>query len=201
MRYNHSMKLIVGLGNPGKEYQTTRHNIGFMAIDQLLRDLECPPMGFENKLKSEIIGGRYPLSAGQTETLLLVRPQTFMNQSGEAVKLAFNYYKNRLTVEDLWVVHDDVDLPLGQIKIQLGGGTSGHHGLDSIAQAIGFGFIRFRLGIGRPKKGANDVYDFVLEPFPSEAKPIVDKVLSDVSQAILLALKDGLSMSMSRYNG
>lgn len=195
------MKLIVGLGNPGDDYQKTRHNLGFMVVDQMVKELNCPPMGLERRLKSEIIGCQVPISPGQSEPVLLIKPQTYMNQSGEAVRLALNYYNDRLTIEDLWVIHDDVDLPLGRLKIQLGGGTGGHHGLESIVSAIGYGFARFRLGLGRPKKRTFDVEDFVLKPFPREELAIVSQEIAVACQAVKKSLQEGIPAAMNQYNG
>lgn len=195
------MKLIVGLGNPGQPYQNTRHNLGFVVADRLAQSLSCPPFGQDLKLKSQIIGARVTLPGGEVEPVLLIKPQTYMNKSGEAVQLALNYYKDRLTLEDVWVVHDDVDLDLGRIKIQRGGGTAGHHGLESIVKAIGYGFPRFRFGIGRPGRGTYDVENYVLQPFKPEEFSVVEKSIVKVVEAIQVAAGEGLDAAMDRFNG
>jgi len=137
------MYLIVGLGNPGREYKDTRHNIGFMTVEVLARKwgINWQTDGKKKSLKAQkFIEG--------TEIILL-KPQTFMNLSGEAVAKVANFYK--IKTGDIIVIHDDIDLSLGQLKIQKGGGTAGHHGLESIVKCLGTGdFVRIRVGIGRP---------------------------------------------------
>jgi PTH1 family peptidyl-tRNA hydrolase len=194
------MKLIVGLGNPGEQYKNTRHNVGFMVVETLAEELACPKFGMEQKLKSEIVGAKAKTSAGQVEPMLLVKPQTYMNQSGEAVGLVLNYYKDRLTLEDLWVVHDDVDLKLGQIKVQRGGGSGGHHGIESIAGVVGTSFVRFRLGIGRPKEKKYDVYNYVLETIKETEMETFSEMVKRATQVIRLAIESGLEVAMNKYN-
>src|SRR3990172_8852964 len=144
------MKLIVGLGNPGKKYESTKHNIGFMVIDHFLKDLESVSKSNwskEEKLKSEIYVLEYKPKKGEMGKVILARPLTYMNNSGMGVGLIAKYYK--VPSSDIWIVHDEIDLPLGMMKIRFGGSSAGHHGLESIMQAIGTDkFWRFRMGIG-----------------------------------------------------
>lgn len=194
------MKIVVGLGNPGEKYTKTRHNIGFWVVEELAGELDCPKFGFEPKLKSEIIGCKAKNASGQIDPVLLVKPQTYMNSSGEAVGLVLNYYKDRVTLEDLWVVHDDVDLDLGRIKIQRGGGTAGHHGLESIVKAVGGGFVRFRFGIGRPKRGVYNVEDFVLGSFSPDEKGVAQEGVKTVVEALKCGMEKGLEEAMGKFN-
>lgn len=154
------MKLIVGLGNPGAKYEKARHNVGFLVVDALARSSKFqvplrPRSGqASSKFKSELLIFN--------NDVIFVKPQTFMNLSGEAVVLVKNYYK--IGVGDIWVVHDDVDLEVGRIKIQIGGGSAGHNGLNSIIEKLGTeDFVRFRVGIGRPENPNVPIEDFVLQ--------------------------------------
>ena len=127
------MKLIVGLGNPGKKYESTKHNIGFMVIDHFLKDLESVSKSNwskEEKLKSEIYVLEYKPKKGEMGKVILARPLTYMNNSGMGVGLIAKYYK--VPSSDIWIVHDEIDLPLGMMKIRLGGSSAGHHGIESI---------------------------------------------------------------------
>lgn len=194
------MKLVVGLGNPDEKYRFTRHNAGFLVVDKLALDLGCPKFGLDPKLRSEIIGCRAKGIGEADEPVLLVKPQTYMNSSGEAVSLVLNYYKDRVTLEDLWVIHDDVDLSMGRLKIQRGGATAGHHGLESIVGAVGASFVRFRFGVGRPGKGVFDVEDFVLQGFLPEEKGRFEKEVVRMSEAVQKALGIGLEAAMAEFN-
>jgi len=157
------MKLIVGLGNPGKNYQNSRHNVGFMVVDSLVKSVKFNPSTNSGLTLSEVervkvqscslkfkIEKNFKAEIYRLDSeVILVKPQTFMNLSGEPVKKIANFYK--ILAEDIIIIHDDIDLPLGQLKIQKGGGTAGHHGLESIVKNLGTqDFIRFRVGIGRP---------------------------------------------------
>jgi peptidyl-tRNA hydrolase, PTH1 family len=147
------MKLIVGLGNPGSKYESTKHNVGFMVIDHFLKDLE--PVNKSNwdsdkNLKSDIFILEYKPKQGEAEKIILAKPQTYMNNSGMAVGLVARYYK--VPSKDIWIVHDELDLPLGMMKIRLGGSGAGHHGVESIIDALGTDkFYRFRMGIGQSR--------------------------------------------------
>src|SRR5512145_3061374 len=150
------MKIIVGLGNPGRKYERTRHNAGFMAIDEIARDLRFDL----SQEKYHAFIGKYRI--GEAE-VLFAKPQTFMNESGRSVGAILRYTYAKHT--DLVVVHDELDLPLGTVRVKIGGGHGGHNGLRSIIEHIGTpDFIRVRVGIGRPAPGA-DAADYVLSPF------------------------------------
>src|SRR3989304_8522939 len=147
------MKLIVGLGNPGEKYESTRHNLGFMVLDQFLKDSEPVNKSYwakEEKLKSDVYIFNYQPKEGKAEKVILAKPFTYMNNSGMAVSLIAKYYK--IVTSDIWIVHDELDLPLGMMKIRFGGGTAGHRGIESILLVFKTDkFWRFRMGIGNNK--------------------------------------------------
>ena len=163
-------RLIIGLGNPGDDYQRTRHNIGFMAVDALAARFHCPP--WKRKFRSLITGA---------DSFLLLKPQTFMNLSGEAAVEALHFYD--LQAAQVIVVHDDLDLPPGEVRAKQGGGSGGHNGLKSLDQHIGQNYWRVRLGIGRPMteqgtavKG-DAVSAYVLNPFAKADKNWLEPLL------------------------
>ena len=166
------MWLIVGLGNPGAEYAATRHNIGFMAVDRLAAAAKIDR--FTNKFHGELASGDW---AG--EKLLLLKPQTFMNLSGKSVQAAMAFYK--IPLAKLVVLHDELDLPLGKLRIKQGGGANGHNGIKDIDQAIGPDYWRIRLGIGHPGDAAR-VHGYVLSRFNAEEMPLVDKVNATLAE-------------------
>src|SRR3990167_2216195 len=167
------MKLIIGLGNPGKEYEKTRHNVGFLAVEKIAQDLQFSKWKMEKKLEAEVCRG---FIASCCEDVILAKPQTFMNLSGRAVQLLTTYYK--LHTNDVLIVHDDLDLELGTLKLSYGSGSAGHNEIQSIIDTLGTkDFWRLRMGIGRPPKslalvnGATrklsfDAAKFVLKRFP-----------------------------------
>lgn len=166
------MKLIVGLGNPGEKYLNTRHNLGFEFLDEFKRKNNLEEWSNEAKFKTEII------KIGND--LILARPQTYMNNTGLAVKILTTYYKIHTT--DLIVVHDDLDLPLGKIKVRLGGSGGGHHGVESVIKALGTDqFTRVRLGIG-PAQGPAE--NFVLAQFKPQEKQQVKHMIKQTIKAI-----------------
>lgn len=164
------MLAIIGLGNPGEKYQQTRHNAGFMVVDRLAE-----------RLNVETWEGKFQSLVAKTQDFLLVKPQTFMNNSGQAVGEVMQFYK--LAPDQLVVIHDDVDLALGEIKVKQGGGNAGHHGLESIDQAIGTNYWRVRVGIGRDEL-QKDVTDHVLSPFADEEQLDIDQVTDQVIELI-----------------
>jgi PTH1 family peptidyl-tRNA hydrolase len=186
-------KVVAGLGNPGPQYQNTRHNMGFMTLAQMAQD-----RGFENPVKFK----KSLLTKGRVEgqKVLLVWPQTYMNLSGLAVEEVLSYY--RLTVEDLLVIHDEMDLPLGRLKLTKGGGTAGHNGLGSLVEELSADFDRFRLGIGRPEKNAfyEGYYDYVLSPFNSLEIPLVDEVIERAAKATAIWVNEGLAAAQRLVN-
>ena len=172
------MKIVVGLGNPGEKYAHTRHNIGFMVIDEILKDYVAGPK--YNKKFEAII---YSLDKNR----LLIKPQTFMNISGKTVNRVVNFYKTK--PEDLLIVHDDVDLGFGEIKHQFGRGAAGHKGVQSIVDSLGSDqFNRVRVGIGRPKD-STEVEKWVLQGF-SEDKNKVDELIKKATEITVNWLKE-----------
>lgn len=186
------MRLIVGLGNPGRDYRNSRHNIGFMLIDELAKQLKAPV--FTVQLKSLVtsvdIGGK---------KIILAKPQTFMNLSGKAVASLIRYYK--IPFQDFIVASDDLDLPIGTIRIRPLGGAGGQKGLSSIIENLGTkDFQRLRLGIGQPP-GHMDAADYVLQDFDKNERTIIDQTLSLAAEAVLLFSETGLNAAMTKYNG
>lgn len=204
------MKLIVGLGNPGEKYEKTRHNIGFMVLDHFLKDFESERQTVwteSTKFKSdiaEITWQQKKETSGSVphgmQKVILVKPKTYMNDSGLAVSLLLQYYK--VAPEDLWVLHDDVDFPAGSMRIRFGGASAGHRGIMSIIDAIGTDkFYRFRLGIGRPGESEHSgVSHYVLDSFNHEDHSKVRELLKRTSKAIELGLEKGLDAAMNKYN-
>jgi len=159
------MKLIVGLGNPGSKYEKTRHNIGFMVIDFLIQSEQ-----FDSK------------------KIKLIKPQTMMNNSGQEVKSIADYYK--IPAQDILVIHDDIDLPLGQIKIQQNRSSAGHKGVQSIIDSLGTkDFIRMRIGI-RPEELTIDTEKFVIQKFTPQEQKIIDKEIKGIAALIATTLND-----------
>ena len=203
------MKLIVGLGNPGTKYEKTRHNVGFMVVEQFLKDFEPvkDTLWIDNKkFKSDIAEINWQPFHGKEEKVILAKPKTYMNNSGLAVQLLTSFYK--VPTSDVWIVHDDIDLPIGSMKIRFGGGTAGHHGAESIMEQLGTDkFWRFRLGIGvksqRPEaKGQmiKNVEDFVLGNFTGAERGKVKDMVKKGSKAIQTGLEVGLESAMNRFN-
>lgn len=191
------MKLIVGLGNPEDKYAGTRHNLGFEILDELIKKFNLVEWTLEDKFKSELI---------KTDQLILVKPQTFVNKSGLAVKLLTTYYK--LPTTDVVVIHDDLDLPLGKIKVRMGGAAAGHHGVESIIKDLGTDqFIRLRLGIGnlRSQSGEHriqhfDAEHFVLEPFIPNEHSKVKHMIKQSIKVIEILLEKGLETAQNQFN-
>jgi PTH1 family peptidyl-tRNA hydrolase len=193
------MKLIVGLGNPGFLYARNRHNIGFMCVSHLAKLHRIP---FDRKQGAARTGigniARYKV--------VVARPQTYMNASGESVSALLK----RLNVapSDLIVIHDDLDLPVGKIRLRLGGSSGGHKGIDSIISHIGTrDFYRIRVGIGRPDGSESSdaakeevVIAYVLNDFTTEERKIIDETIPQVCEAIVRLLAEGLNAAMNKYN-
>lgn len=186
--------LLVGLGNPGRKYSGNRHNYGFMALDALLAEGSVRALSL-GKL-GELTGVRLPDVAGE---VLALKPMTYMNLSGRAVAQVLNFYK--IDPAAMLVIHDELDLPLGRIKVKQGGGTAGHNGLKSIVAETGCrDFVRIRLGIGRPA-GMMDVSAWVLQDFAPAERPVVSAVLPECARAARLFLSQGLEVAMRETNG
>ena len=187
------MFLIVGLGNPGKEYEWSRHNLGFMLIDKL-----AGVAGFDVKLRE--CQSRVGRGEIEGRTVKLVKPQTYMNLSGEAVACLFAKHKLAEPGEKLIVISDDLALPFGKIRIRAKGSAGGHNGLKSIIGAIGTNeFTRLRIGI-QPEHPISDSKRFVLDSFTVAIRPAVEEVLERSVEAIRSILRDGVLKAMTQYN-
>ena len=175
------MQVIVGLGNPGKKYDRNRHNVGFKAIDLIAKKNNFGP--WRRKFQSKISEGLI-----KSKKILLVKPETYMNNSGFAIKELFLFFK--LNSDDLLVVHDDLDLKVGKIKVKVGGGHGGHNGLRSIDQQISSEYLRLRIGIDRPVN-KSQVANYVLSNFSEKDKYTIDNVINLITQDFeILANKD-----------
>lgn len=184
--------LIVGLGNPGREYRQNRHNVGFMAIDHLAQKLDIRI----SRLQSKALTGSGSFEGNK---LVLAKPQTYMNLSGQSVSGLCNFYKAPL--DHLLVIHDDLDLPAGTLRLRPSGGSGGQKGLASIIERLGTqDFARLRIGIGRPP-GQMDPADYVLEDFTPAEREIIALTLERVVQAILTFVHEGIHNAMNQYNG
>lgn len=169
------MHLLVGLGNIGREYDSTRHNFGFLLLDQIVADY-----GFKaqsKKFKSEVFSGEI-----DGKKIVALKPQTFMNRSGVSVLEAMSFFK--IAPKNILVLHDDLDLALGKIKVKTGGGHAGHNGLRSIDEMIGKDYMRLRLGIGRPENKEFETADYVLGKFGKDEMEVVEKVNEKISDFI-----------------
>ncbi len=176
--------LIVGLGNPGSAYETTRHNVGFMVADELLRR-----HSHEAIKKASFEGDLYKISGHY-----LLKPLTYMNLSGRAISAVKRFYK----IDEVAVIHDDLDLPFGTLRFKHGGGHGGHNGLKSADAAISNDYIRVRMGIGHPGD-RNRVADYVLSPFSPEEKPYLEPWISHTADAVEALLREPLERVASRY--
>lgn len=185
------MKIIVGLGNPGRKYARTRHNAGFMAIDELasLLSAEC------NQEKHDALLGRARIDS---EGVVLAKPQTYMNESGRAVAAILRDAYS--TAADLVVVHDELDLPLGTVRVKRGGSHGGHNGLRSLIELLGTpDFIRVRIGIGRPAAGL-DAAEYVLSPFAPEERSAAIGAVNRAAEAVKVIIIDGPVRAMNMFN-
>jgi PTH1 family peptidyl-tRNA hydrolase len=183
--------LIAGLGNPGREYRNSRHNIGFSVLDAL-----CEEFGLSfSRMESNAMLVKH---IHEGKRLLLAKPQTFMNSSGQSVSALARFY--RIENDQILIVSDDLDLPLGKIRLRPGGGSGGHKGLQSIIQHLGSDqFPRLRIGIGRPNT-PQDPADYVLQPFYDSEQEELEIILKESIDCILAFLKDGVDTAMNRYN-
>jgi PTH1 family peptidyl-tRNA hydrolase len=186
-----TIKMIVGLGNPGPRYAKNRHNIGFQIVDELA---EKHGLRFDKRqFKAQIALGNI-----EGQRVLLVKPQTYMNLSGEAVQPLARYYK--IELEDLMVVFDDMDLPVGVIRLRPFGGAGGHNGMKSIIQRLGGqGFPRLRVGVGRPP-GRMDAAAYVLQDFSDDEEAIMAQVRDRAVQALETWLESGIDAAMNAFN-
>jgi PTH1 family peptidyl-tRNA hydrolase len=184
--------LIVGLGNPGREYRETRHNVGFMLVDRLAVKLNARFTRLQSK--ALVASGLY-----EGNKIILAKPQTFMNLSGASVQGLMHFYK--LPIERLLIVHDHLDLPLGTIRLRPDGGGGGQRGMESILQRLGTDvFARLRLGIGRPP-GQMDPAAYVLQDFSSADQDVLSEALNRAAEAALTWIAEGLDAAMNKFNG
>lgn len=185
------MKIIAGLGNPGAKYDSTPHNVGFESVDAIACALGVQ-WEFKKSFNAMIASGVF---AGQK--VLLVKPQTFMNLSGDSIAPIVKY--NNATAADLLVIHDDIDLPLGRLRVRKTGSAGGHNGIKSIIERMGTrDFSRLKIGVGKDK---SNVVGYVLGKFAPEAKEIVAKVVSESIKASELIISKGGDVAMNAYNG
>lgn len=182
------MIILIGLGNPGEKFNNTRHNVGFMAVDKFAKINNFPDFKLDKKLNALI---------SKNENVLLVKPQTFMNDSGKTAKKIVSSFK--FQVSSLIVIHDDIDLPIGKIKIAKERGSAGHKGVESIIESIGNnGLIRFRIGIA----GKKDIkaMKIVLKNFSKDEQNIIDQTIQKITSVLDLFIKEGIDKTMNKYN-
>jgi peptidyl-tRNA hydrolase, PTH1 family len=182
--------LVAGLGNPGREYERTRHNVGWMVVDELAQRTGA---SFRSKFN-----GRLAETRLGEDRLAVLKPETYMNESGRSIAAALRFFK--VAPSCLLVVHDDVDLGPGRLQARQGGGLAGHNGLRSIAQALGTqDFLRLRIGVGRPGRGdRRPVSDYVLSPFEDEVD--VENLISRSADAVETIVSEGLGAAQGRFN-
>ena len=189
------MKLIVGLGNPGQSYANNRHNIGFLCVNYFAR---TQGIKFDQKK------GRARIGTGRVagNEVVLAKPQTYVNLSGESVSSLIKRFN--ISLDDLIVIHDDLDLPLAKIRVSHGSSSGGHKGINSIMNYLGSqDFTRIRIGIGRPDKAEvseDEIIAYVLSDFTPEQKQVIAQIIPRVSEAILCLLTEGLTSTINKYN-
>ncbi|MGH7797209.1 MAG: aminoacyl-tRNA hydrolase [Candidatus Binatia bacterium] len=185
------MKLIVGLGNPGKRYAATRHNLGFLIVDRIAAQIG---IALGKKLHEALVGS----GSIEGEKIVLAKPQTYMNRSGPTVADLLREFG--IPTDDLVVINDDLDLPFGRIRIRPGGSAGGHRGLGSIAESLaGAPFCRVRVGIGRPPEGV-EAAEYVLEPFSAAESGQLGEIVDRGAESVTCLVRDGLDRAMANYN-
>jgi peptidyl-tRNA hydrolase, PTH1 family len=186
------VKLIVGLGNPGIQYQSTPHNLGFLAIDRIAQ--QCG-VAVRNR-QCRALTGRTVIGS---ETVLLAKPETFMNLSGISVRELVAEYKIA-PESDLLVLQDELDFPWGKVRIHRNRSAAGHHGIESLIGALGTqDFLRIRMGVG-PERKVEDGISYLLSPFPKAQGPVIDAMLELAAEAVAVILKEGPAAAMNRFN-
>ena len=189
------MKVIAGLGNPGAEYANTPHSIGFEVVDALARSIGATwkaSSSFNGELATGLLGG---------VKVMLVKPMTFMNLSGNCVAPVLKYHNAKAT-EDLLVVSDDIDLPVGKMRIRKGGSAGGHNGLKSVIERTGtMDFLRLRIGVGRDARNRANVVGHVLGKFGPADRVVMDEVVAEAVKAVEAIELNGTEIAMNRYNG
>jgi PTH1 family peptidyl-tRNA hydrolase len=185
------LRLVVGLGNPGKTYSQTRHNVGFMVVDKVSD-------AFSIALEKQKFDTRFGIGSANGVKIVLAKPMAYMNRSGPQVQNIAGYF--RILCEDMLVVHDDIDLAFGRLKIKEKGGDGGHKGVRSIIDAFGGGnFVRLRIGVGRPEAGRNAA-DYVLGKFTLEEKQVLSEIITAAREAVVTILCKGTKEGMNRFN-
>jgi peptidyl-tRNA hydrolase, PTH1 family len=202
------MILLVGLGNPGSKHEKTRHNLGFMVLDSFVKDFESAKDLWheEKKFQAQIAEINWQPKKSAEEKVIVAKPQTYMNLSGMAVSSILKFYK--VKPEDVWIVHDEVDLPLGGMKIRFAGSSAGHKGVESIIEHLGTDkFWRFRIGIGEQKSKIKNqkskirpIDDYVLGEFNEHEKGKLREIIKKTTKAVEDALEEGLEKAMNRFN-
>jgi PTH1 family peptidyl-tRNA hydrolase len=173
------MYLLIGLGNIGKEYEMTRHNFGFLTLDEIIANYNFNLAG--KKLKSEIFSGEI-----LQNKIIAIKPQTFMNLSGNAAREVMNFFK--IDISKVIVFHDEIDLDLGVVRVKIGGGSAGHNGIKSLDEMIGKDYVRVRMGVGRSRFMEMDVADHVLSKFTPDEMLVVEKINKKISSSIPMLL-------------
>ena len=188
------MKVIAGLGNPGAEYASTPHSVGFEVVDAVARGIGAQwrdSSSFKGALATGLMGG---------VKVLLVKPQTYMNLSGDCVAPVLKYHN--ANADDLLVISDDIDLPLGRLRIRRGGSAGGHNGLKSVIERTGSaGFVRLRIGVGRDTRDRANVIGHVLGKFSPDDRKVMDEVVIEAAEAVGTIENENLETAMNRYNG
>jgi peptidyl-tRNA hydrolase, PTH1 family len=182
------MRVVVGLGNPGTQYADSRHNVGFMVIEELARRWELP-------LGRARLGVRMAEGSVAGARIILVQPRMYMNLSGAALARL----KRPFAVHDLIVIHDDLDLDTGCVRVKRGGGTAGHHGLDSLVEHWSNDFTRIRVGVGHPPRG-QDVAEYVLAPFDTEERDMISAAVDRAADAVETIVRAGETAAMNQFN-
>ena len=186
------MYLIAGLGNPGLKYRNTRHNIGFKVVDLWAKSLGI-------RLDRRRFQGRFARARFQNSDLILLRPMTFMNRSGDSIRACVDFFD--LRAENVLVVHDDVDLSVGRVRVVRGGGAGGHKGVLSAIQHLGtHDFPRIKVGVGRPRYAGESVEEHVLKSFYRDEKEVIEEVIKIAAQACELIVDSGVDAAMNHIN-
>jgi PTH1 family peptidyl-tRNA hydrolase len=185
------MILIAGLGNPGSRYDRTRHNLGFRVVDLLAKRWGVDH--YDARFDGEVAKGR-----PHGKQVLLLKPQTFMNLSGTSVAASARFHK--IAPEHVWIIHDDLDLPLGSLRIRADGSAGGHNGVKSVIERLGTPkFVRFRIGVGRPAS-AIPIEDYVVQPFGADERETADAMVEKAADAAATAVHEGLTRAMNLFN-
>ena len=185
------LRLVVGLGNPGEAYAETRHNAGFLAVDKVSAAFSIP-------FAKQKFDARFGIGSIDGIKVILAKPMAFMNRSGPQVQKIAGYF--RILCEDMLVVHDDMDLAFGKLKIKEKGGDGGHRGIKSLIDAFGGGdFVRLRIGVGRPEAGIGAA-DYVLGKFNLEERKNLDRIITTAKDAVVTTLCKGTKEGMNRFN-